>query len=143
MSKSTGKVADSHILNYCPVRGGEWLWQDIFTIFDGLAKTDWGLLCLLSGASYVPPRSRDSERNRLFFERLLDAWPRFLKDRDLFYDQRMINYGGAFFWQNAGSGLWPTLVEIGGVPGEVVDHAFATKRDDNLVPELIRKYVLV
>jgi hypothetical protein len=129
--------------NYSPVRIGESFWQDIFTLFDGLVKTDWGLLCLLAGTSYVPPRSRDAERNRLFFERLLDAWPRFLKERDLFFNQEMIAHGGAFFWQNAGSGLWSTLVEDGGVPGEVVTRAFETNRDDNLVPELIRKYVLV
>ncbi len=129
--------------NYSPLRHGEWFWQDIYTLFDGLVKTDWGLLLLLAGSFNVPPRIRDAERNRLFFERLLDAWPRFLKERDLFFNQEMIAHGGAYFWQNAGSSLWPTLVEIGGVPGDVVDHAFETNRDDNLVPELIRKYVLV
>ncbi|MBP8073577.1 MAG: hypothetical protein KAY96_02370 [Bacteroidia bacterium] len=129
--------------NYSPIRGGEWLWQDVFTIFDGLVKTDWGLLCLLAVSICVPSVSRDPQRNRLFFERLLEAWPRFLEQRDLFYDQGMINYGGAYFWQNAGSGLWPILVKAGGVPAEVVTHAFETNRDDNLVPELIRKYALV
>ncbi|MEY3444836.1 MAG: hypothetical protein RLZZ519_3117 [Bacteroidota bacterium] len=129
--------------NYSPVRGGEWLWQDAITLFDGLINSDWGLVCLLAGSFNVPPRSRDAERNRLFFERLLEAWPRFLAQRKLFYNQEMIFHGGAYFWQNAGSGLWPTLVERGGVPAEVVTHAFETNRGDNLVPELIREYVLV
>jgi hypothetical protein len=129
--------------NYSPVRGGEWLWQDVFTLFDGLVTSDWGLLCLIARSSYVPSRSRDAVRNRQFFERLLEAWPRFLEDRDLFYNQEMIAHGGAYFWQNAGSGLWVMLIEAGGVPGDAVDHAFETNRDDNLVPELIRKYVLV
>jgi hypothetical protein len=128
---------------YTQARGGEYLWQDIFSLFDGLVKTDWGLICLLAGSLYVPSRSRDAERNRLFFERLLEAWPRFLAQRDLFYDQRMINYGGAYFWQNASSDLWVILVEEGGVPANVAENALLNRKDDNAVPELIRKYVLV
>jgi hypothetical protein len=143
-SKSSEQHFRAYVFsNYSPVRGGEWLWQDTFILFDGLVRTDWGLLGLLGESSFVPPRGRDAERNRLFFERLLDAWPRFLKERDLFYNEEMIVHGGAYFWQNAGSGLWPTLVETGGVPGDAVDHAFETNRGDNLVPELILKYVLV
>ncbi len=129
-------------LNYSPVRIGEWFWQDIFTLFDGLVKTDWGLLCLIANSTYVPRRNRDAARNRRFFERLLETWPRFVEDRDLFYDQEMIVHGGAYFWQHASSDLWVILAEAGGVPGDVLQSTFDTRKDDQLVPELIRKYAL-
>ena len=127
---------------YNDIRTGEQLFSDTNMLFDGLVKHDWGLLMLVGYSAVVPVPERDLERNHHFFERLLEAWPVFLAERHLFYSERMIFYGGPYFWNNAGHSLWPLMVDSG-VPKGLFKLQFPTERmRDDWVPETIKTYIL-
>ena len=119
---------------------------DVFTtiniMFDGLVTSEWGILSILCDGTYAPRPDREPERNRLFFERLVEVWPTFIENKDVFFDPRMLRFGGGYFWQNASTDLWSIFVEKGGIPIEIIRETLAIPRDNYYVPELIHKYIL-